>query len=198
MLTEHKSEDAMSSVRIDEGMQNQPGNENAIPRAPHRAVYTEPDPRRKSPVLASLMSLVPGLGQVYIGYYLQGFINILVVASIITMMSRGITDFTPFLAIFMVFFWLYNIVDASRRATFYNQALDGLAPSELLPEISLPDSSGSLIWGIALMVVGALALSHTLFGISLAWLDRWWPIALVLVGVYLVFKSFSPRNPETK
>jgi hypothetical protein len=192
------AEDEMSSIRIDEGSQNESARQietGTSPRPAHRAAfYTEPDPRRKSPVLASLMSLVPGLGQVYIGYYLQGFINILVVASIITLLSQGETGLTPFLAIFMAFFWLYNIVDASRRATFYNQALDGLAPSELLPEISLPDSSGSLVWGVALMVVGALALSHTLFGISLAWLNRWWPLALVLVGVYLVYKSFSTKT----
>ena len=33
------------------------------------------DPRRKSPVLALVLSLMPGLGQVYVGYYNQGFIN---------------------------------------------------------------------------------------------------------------------------
>jgi hypothetical protein len=188
----------MSSIRIDAGSQNESARQAEMGagarQTPRSALYMEPDPRRKSPVLASLMSLVPGLGQVYIGYYLQGFINILVVASIITLLQQGETGLTPFLVIFMIFFWLYNIVDASRRATFYNQALDGLAPSELLPEISLPDSGGSLIWGVALMVVGALALSHTLFGISLAWLNRWWPAALVLVGVYLVYKSFSPKS----
>jgi hypothetical protein len=188
----------MSNIKIDDGSQNEGARraEEFDPRTVRRALYTEPDPRRKSPVLASVMSLVPGLGQVYVGYYLQGFINILVVASLITMLSQGEKPLAPFLSIFMVFFWLYNIVDASRRATFYNQALDGLAPSDLLPEISLPDSGGSLVWGIALMAVGALALSHTLFGISLVWLNRWWPAALVLVGVCLVYKSIE--NSKTK
>lgn len=188
----------MNSIRIDEGSQNenmrQPAEQGPGFRPTTRAFYPEPDPRRKSPVLASLMSLMPGLGQVYVGYYLQGFINIVIIASIITLLSQGETELTPFLAIFMAFFWLYNVVDASRRAAFYNQALDGLAPGELLPEISLPDSSGSLVWGVALMVVGAFALSHTLFGFSLAWLNRWWPAALVLVGVYLVYKSLTSKK----
>ena len=51
-----------------------------------------------------------------------------------------------------------------------------------------------VVWGVALMVVGAFALSHTLFGFSLAWLNRWWPAALVLVGVYLVYKSLTSKK----
>ena len=38
------------------------------------------DQRRKSPTLAALLSLMPGLGQVYVGYYQQGFIDIAVAA----------------------------------------------------------------------------------------------------------------------
>jgi len=34
----------------------------------------------------------------------------------------------PLLGFFLAFFWLFNIVDAARRATFYNEALVGLRP----------------------------------------------------------------------
>ena len=39
------------------------------------------DPRSKSPALAAILSMMPGLGQVYIGYYQRGFVHILVIAS---------------------------------------------------------------------------------------------------------------------
>jgi hypothetical protein len=42
------------------------------------------DPRRKSVALASILSCMPGLGQVYVGYYHLGFIYILVVTGLIT------------------------------------------------------------------------------------------------------------------
>ena len=37
----------------------------------------------------------------------------------------------PLFGIFLAFFWLFNIVDAWRRATFYNNALAGIGPATL-------------------------------------------------------------------
>ncbi len=164
-------------------------------RAPmwQRMGYTQDDPRSKSPVLAAVLSLMPGLGQIYIGYYFQGFINIAVIASIITLLARGLGDLTPLAALFMAFYWLYNIVDASRRASFYNQALAGLGPLELPKDVGMP-GGGSLFGGLALIVLGALALGYTRFNLSLAWLEHWWPLALVILGVYMVVRSLATRN----
>ncbi len=163
-----------------------------------RRDYYPEDTRTKSPALATLMSLVPGLGQVYIGYYQQGFINILVVASLITLLHRGIGDAEPLAAIFLAFFWLYNVVDAARRATLYNQALAGLGPLELPEDMETPNRKGSLHAGILLMVFGALILAHTRFGMPLEWLERWWPAVLVLAGAYLVFRSVMDRRAAEK
>jgi len=190
----------MSSVRIDEASE---GERNTQNRAPNYATergrprYFHEDPRMKSPALAIVMSLMPGLGQIYIGYYGQGFFNIVIVASIITILSREETPFTPFFALFLAFFWLYNVVDAYRRATLYNLTLEGLAPGQL-PDISIAQNRGSLFWGVLLIIAGGLALTHTAFGYSLAWLDRWWPLALVLVGLYLIYKSFEARLKENQ
>src|SRR5512135_2574150 len=95
---------------------------------------TYADPRLKSVALATIMSAVPGLGQCYVGYYQQGFINIFVVASLIAVLHQDIEPLKPLLGFFLAFFWRFNIVDAARRATFYNEALVGLRP------MSLPDS----------------------------------------------------------
>jgi hypothetical protein len=144
------------------------------------------------------MSLVPGLGQVYVGYYQQGFINILVIASLITLLARGLGDVTPLAAIFMVFYWLYNIVDAARRAMYYNQALSGAGPAEMPQGMVKPDTMSSLWGGLLLIAFGSLVLGHTVIGYSLEWLERWWPIVLVLMGVYLVYRSFADRLAEKK
>ena len=47
------------------------------------------DPRRKAPVLALVLSLMPGLGQIYVGYYQQGFTIALIVASVIGLLSTN-------------------------------------------------------------------------------------------------------------
>jgi hypothetical protein len=55
--------------------------------APHPA-----DPRSKSPALASFLSLFPGLGQIYVGYYPHGFVNALVIACLITALATEDLD----------------------------------------------------------------------------------------------------------
>ena len=152
------------------------------------------DPRRKSPLLATILSACPGLGQIYVGYYAQGFTNILVVVSLISLINLDMEDLQPALGFFLAFYWLYNLVDAARRASFYNQALAGVDPSVLPDEMSLPDSSGSLLGGILLVAFGSIAFAHTMFGISAEWVRDWWPIALVGIGGYLIFRSTWTRS----
>jgi hypothetical protein len=163
-----------------------------------RRDYYPEDSRTKSPALATLMSLVPGLGQVYIGYYQQGFVNILTVASLITLLAQGLGAAAPLAGIFLAFFWLYNLVDAARKATMYNQALAGLGPLELPTHMEKPDRKGSLYAGILMMVFGIVVLAHTRFGLPLEWLERWWPSVLVIVGAYLVVRSVMDQRQKVK
>ena len=156
------------------------------------------DPRRKSPVLAALLSGFPGLGQVYVGYYRQAFVNIGTVALLFAILtSRAVdADLVPPAAFLLAFFWLYNIVDAARRASLYNQALAGLRPMDLPENAKAPVGSGSLAGGVALIVIGLLILGHNVLGLSLAWLADWWPIALVGAGVWLVYEDRRAKSPR--
>jgi hypothetical protein len=177
-----------------------PGSVQSPPPYPGAALprkdYFREDPRLKSPALAAVLSLMPGLGQIYIGYYQQGFINILVIASIISLLSRGENFLTPFLALFLAFYWLYNMVDAARKATFYNQVLSGIGSSQMPEGEVLPGARGSLLGGAVMIVVGGIALAHTRFGMPLDWIERWWPLALVLLGAYLLIQSYIARKPK--
>ena len=151
------------------------------------------DPRRRRPFLAGLLSIVPGLGQVYVGYYKRGFINAITVAVLITVTTL-VENLIPLVAIFLGFFWFYNIIDASRRASLYNQALAGGARVELPEDFETPGLKGSLAGGTVLILIGLLLLSNTLFGLSLAWLEQWWPLAVVAFGGYLVYKAMQESS----
>lgn len=188
----------------------------AVPPAPAAPTFAAPSPppvgqavpagvkprlQRKSPFLAGLLSLMPGIGQIYVGYYALGFIHIAVfVATIFLLVRMSINPFsalTPALGVFLGFFVVYNIVDASRRALLYNLALDGVQGIDL-PDMNaaLPKFQfrGSVPGGAALIALGVVLLSNTLFGFSLDWLARWWPLGLVGLGAYLVAKAREERR----
>jgi hypothetical protein len=169
-----------------------------MPRPPVTAERRDffDDPRRKSPVLALVLSLMPGVGQIYVGYYQQGFTNALVVASIIALLNSKLFGEAgePLFGIFLAFYWLYNVVDAWRRATFYNNALAGIGPATLPEDFTAPGSRGTLAGGVALVLVGVIALSHTLFGMRLDWIEQWWPVALIGVGAWLIYPTIAGKK----
>jgi hypothetical protein len=151
------------------------------------------DARAKSPALAGFLSFMPGLGQVYVGYYQRGFVHAIVVAVLITLLATGLEAFTPLAAIFLAFFWLYNIIDASRRASFYNQALAGQEMMSLPSDFTSPGMGGSIAGGLILITVGVILLLHTRFDVPLDWLEQWWPVAPILLGVYLFSRAIQER-----
>jgi hypothetical protein len=153
------------------------------------------DPRRKSPALACVLSFMPGLGQVYVGYYSRGFIHAITISSIIAVLnSEAVKILEPLLATFLAFFWLYNIIDAGRRAALYNYALAGMANIELPQDFTKMGIGGSILGGAVLVLIGCVLLSKTLFGASLDWVADWWPLAPILFGIYLIGKAIVDRN----
>lgn len=153
--------------------------------------------QHKSPAVACLLSLMPGVGQIYVGYYKLGFIHNVVFGSTIALLAnvQFNSALIPLLGIFLAFFYIYNVVDAGRRATLYNLALDGLQGIEMPSmNVSVPSFGGSLAGGATLVGVGAILLSNTLFGASLDWVEDWWPAAPILLGVYLLVKALQERG----
>ena len=81
---------------------------------------------------------------------------------------------------------------AGRRANLYNLALDGMEGIELPGmNMALPGLGGSIGGGVALTAVGVILLVNTRFGITLDWIEEWWPVAPILVGAYLLTKALQ-------
>lgn len=170
-----------------------PPEQAFAPSYPARGTH---DPRRKSPVLAGFLSLVPGLGQVYAGYYVRGFVHSIVVGSILSILAGEVMERggTPLLSLFLVFFWLYNVIDAARKASLVNLALEGIGTMELPEDFPTPRLQGSIAAGVVLIALGGIFLSNTLFGASLLWLQDWWPAFPILFGIYLVARGIRERS----
>jgi hypothetical protein len=143
---------------------------------------------------------MPGLGQIYVGYYQQGFVNALTVGALIAIIAGGVVhgDVVGVVGFLLAFFWLFNVIDAARRASLYNQALSGLRPMDLPEDAGAPRRLGSRAGGVALIAAGAVFFSHTRFGMSLDWLAQWWPIGLVGLGAWLIYEDWQRRQERTK
>lgn len=168
----------------------------AAPQWSNRAVR---DPRRKSAVLAVLLSMMPGLGQVYVGSYRRGFINILVVAALITLLANDMGPLTPLAGLGLAFFWLYNMIDAGRRANHYNMLLQAQAGGQFPEDLDFSDFSGSggtRAGGIVLMVLGFMFLMNTRFRWDFDWLEEWWPLGFMFLGAYLFWKDHQARKAK--
>ncbi len=111
------------------------------------------------------------------------------------MLSAGLGDLTPLAGLFLAFYWLYNMIDAGRRATAYNQALTGQRQSEFAQDL-LPGKESSLLGGVSLVVFGTLFLLYNQFGFSFYWIEDWWPLSMVILGAYLIFKFWADRRED--
>lgn len=175
-----------------------PANGVASFARPERSDRFVDDPRKKSVMLAILLSAMPGLGQVYVGYYDLAFKNILVICGLIALLATGaVHRLEPVVALFMAFYWLHNLVDAGRRASFYNQALAGVRPMDLPEDMKAPQRFGSLGGGILLIAVGLTLFANTMFHVPLEWLAQWWPLGLVGAGAWLVVADRRARAAAT-
>lgn len=143
---------------------------------------------KRSPSAALWLSLLPGIGHVYIGQATKGIVIILLAASAINITGRagGFGIVIPFL-------WLYAMLDAYRGAMDYNRALEtGTAPART------SNAALSKWWGIGLIVLGVLVTLHNADIIDFDFVWDYWPIALIALGIYILTRKPSPSENEGK
>jgi hypothetical protein len=159
--------------------------------APAVAQPAQPPPfLRKNPRLAGLLSLFPGLGNVYNGLYLRGLIEFLIVGSLMGLADKADS---PFYVMTMFFFWAFSILDAYRQAVLINYGYTqdlGLFDQPQRPKAG----QGGLVAGILLTVLGVIAFLEEFVEIDLRWLYDLWPLLLVAIGVWLVVASLRERR----
>ena len=155
----------------------------------------QPPPERKSPVTATVLSCMPGLGQVYVGYYQRGFVNIAVAAGVIFLLNQyELREFQPLLGVFLPFFWIYNMIDAARCAHAVNRGAEAGIQPELPALPAAIGGGGGVFAGVVLVALGMLFLGRTVLGFSLAWLAEWWPVFLILFGARMIFAGRSKQR----
>ncbi len=162
-------------------------NDQPIPPLPPPAQPPAGPPSgegRQIPTRAAVCALIPGIGAVYNREYEKAVVHFSVFAGL-AYMAEEVEVFG--LAAFC--FYVFTIIDAYRSAEAIARRGTHLRPQS--EQINLP------VWGGLLVLMGVMFLLDNLGAISLRAAIRFWPLLLILLGLYLVAGSFKRDSRRT-
>ncbi|HYE65519.1 MAG TPA: hypothetical protein VD966_08050 [Pyrinomonadaceae bacterium] len=136
--------------------------------------------RSSSPLIATLLSVVPGLGAAYNGQTGKAIVHFAIFASFFQMAI--VSDGMPFFVLGTFGTLLYAAVDACRTAQLLRAGLALDAEEDIVTRRLY---GNPFAWSITLVVLGTIFLLHTLLGITLP-VRELLPVALVALGVYML------------
>jgi hypothetical protein len=142
---------------------------------------------KRSPAAAFWLSLLPGLGHLYLGLTVKGLVFALVAAGLIDILDRGADAF----GLLVPIYWLFVMLDAHRSAQAMNR---GTLTGETFT------GTGSKWWGGALIALGVMFLLYNFDLFDFEWVWQFWPAALIVVGIKLLKPApatpSAPASPE--
>jgi len=144
----------------------------------------------KSPVVAMLLGIIPGLGAAYNGQNIKALVHFAVIVGMWQMADVLNLFFFTFAGVAL---YLYSLYDARRSALRLRRGEDLSEEDDRLRGFL---REHTLLWGAGLVVVGLLSILN----IYMPWLMHWlWPLVLVAAGCFLLYGRLrSPRaTPRT-
>lgn len=173
--------------------------------APEPTPYTTPQPPPPhlvdpgaSPGLAFLLGFIPGVGAIYNGQYVKGLIHVVVFGLLISIvsneeMSENLQPLFGMLIAVWVFYMAFEAYHTAKRRQL-GQPVDEF--SSIVPRRG--QSSRFPVAPAVLIAVGVLFLLHNLNILRIGEVIRYWPVALICLGVYMLYERLSvhPRAGE--
>ncbi len=137
-----------------------------------------------SPALAFLLGLIPGVGAIYNGQYAKGLVHAVVFGLLVTAItSNTLRGFDPLLGILIGVFVFYMSLEAYHTA----RKRENGEPVEEFSSLAGASEAGFPTGALILIGLGCLLLLNTLNLISMEAVLRFWPLGLILIGVYMLY-----------
>jgi hypothetical protein len=147
----------------------------------------------KSPLIALLLGLVPGLGAAYNGHNIKALAHFLAVVGLWMLADIFGMPLEIAFGLGGAGFYFYSIYDAFQSAQRLRKGEDARVEDERL-KLFLQQRMN--LFGALLIGVGALAMLN--FWIPNL-LQRVWPVLLIIAGAYLVWSYYrGDRAPQAK
>ena len=162
--------------------------------APEPTPYTTPETVRPnpsisdpgaSPGLAFLLGFIPGVGAIYNGQYAKGILHAVIWGVLMSIAdSRALHGAEPLMIITVMAYWAYMALEAYHTA---RKRRAGEPVDEYSSILDLRGGRDLPVIAIALIVFGGILLLHTLDLLDFERVARFWPVLLIVAGVYLLY-----------
>lgn len=142
----------------------------------------------KSPGIAALLSLIPGLGSAYNGLIIKALVHFALVVGLWELNDL----FDSLLFGWAGFaFYIYSIFNAFQDAKRLNAGVDLSGEEEQLKRLLQEKTN---VWGTGLIGIGALAILRNV--VPYSFMSKVWPLLIIALGVYLLM--LFRREPKAK
>ena len=158
--------------------------------SPYTAPAPVPPPVRSdaSPGLAFVLGILPGVGAIYNAQYVKAFLHVIVLGVLITILNHdGGNTFQPLFVVLLLAWLVYMPFEAyhTERRRQFGEPVDEF--SSLLPM----RRRGFPMRPIVLIAFGVLFLLINFDLVTFDRMVRYWPIALILLGAYMLYERLA-------
>ncbi len=147
------------------------------------------------PLLAFILGFIPGVGALYNGQLAKGLIHAVVFGLLVSITSSSHSQgLEPLFGIMIAAWVCYMAFEAWHTA---KKRRDGDSVEEFSSLFDIRPTHGRFPAGAVLLIaVGFLLLLDTTDMIDLIQLDRYWPVGLIVLGLYMLYSRLSGDRSE--
>jgi hypothetical protein len=168
--------------------------------APEASPYTTPETVRpqpsisdpgSSPGLAFLLGFIPGVGAIYNGQYVKGLIHVVIMGLLIAIVSDDqiSNNLQPLFGMMIAVWVFYMAFEAYHTAKRRQRGQPVDEFSSIVPRHGQP--ARFPLAPTVLIAAGVLFLLHNLNILRIGELIRYWPVALICLGAYMLYERLS-------
>jgi hypothetical protein len=162
------------------------------PASPYTAPVSPPPASEDygaHPALAFILGFIPGVGAIYNGQYAKGLIHVVVFGLLVTLANGPRGPLEPLIGLMIagwVFYMAFEAYHTARKRRY------GVAVEEFSSLIDVRQGHGRFPAGaIILIALGVILLLDTTGIIAMYDMERYWPVGLIVLGVYLLFARMN-------
>jgi Domain of unknown function (DUF5668) len=149
-----------------------------------------------SPGLAFLLGLIPGVGAIYNGQYAKGLLHVVIMGMMASIAaSNELGGLEWMIGMLLIVFPFYMAFEAYHTALRREKGLPVDEFSSILP-LHARAAGAFPIGPVVLIAAGVIFLLHNLDVLRISHIVRFWPVLLIVLGIYMIYVRISPPAPN--